>query len=107
MENISGYVTRIDNEIVVIAIDPVGFQTILNLGFVAAGEKNSYLASPKDDHDKFALIEGLRNAGFAFSAGTGWSPAEIVDYERDRGNLSGKFVKISWQSPGSNTVTSF
>ena len=107
MNKISGYVTRIDKEIVVIARDIAAADKLLKLGFSSASEKDGYFVMLKNDQEKYAIIEKLRDEDFAFSGGSGWSPSEIIEYERDQGNLNGKFLRISWQSPNAHTVASF
>lgn len=107
MNEISGYVIRIDKEMVVVAKDMAAAVKLVKLGFSCSTEQNSYLLPLKNDQEKYALIEALRDEGFAFSDGNGWSPSEVVDYERDQGHVSGKFLRISWQSPNSHAVTSF
>lgn len=104
MKKISGYVTRIDKELVVIVEDMQSSGRLLQLGFSVGSEKNSFLISLKNDQEKYFLIEKLRDEGFAFSGGSGWSPSEVVDFLRDQGYVSGKYLRISWQYPGSYII---
>lgn len=47
-----------------------------------------------------APAKALRELGFAFSAGPGWSPIEIVQHLRDQRLVSGQFTEIYWTGPG-------
>jgi hypothetical protein len=46
------------------------------------------------------LAAGLRDLGLAFSAGHGWSPSEVVQYLRDKGHFTGRFMQIAWVDGG-------
>lgn len=107
MNKITGFVTRIDSEVVVIAEAMEAAIKLSNMGLLGGSEQHSYFVSPIRDQEKYVLIEKLRDEGFAFSGGSGWSPSEIVEYERGQGHVSGNFLRISWQSEKSYTVTSF
>ncbi|WP_299599175.1 hypothetical protein [uncultured Microbulbifer sp.] len=107
MSDISGFVTRIDTNVVVIPEDSQSSRKLLKIGFSLCPEPGSYIFSPKDDGDKYSLIERLRDEGFAFSGGAGWSPSEVVDYARDQGYVSGKFLRVTWFSQGSRNIEYF
>lgn len=46
------------------------------------------------------LASAIRDLGIPFSAGHGWSPAEVVRDLRDRGLFEGEFLEIAWTGPG-------
>ena len=52
-----------------------------------------------DDDAKVQLFKELREYGICFSVGREWSPAEMFEWLRDQGRLSGKFKAIAWKGP--------
>jgi len=63
------------------------------------GEESTLKISVSSDQGKAALLSALRDAGVCFSAGTGWSPAEVFEYLRDEGLIGGVYRRIAWRSP--------
>lgn len=55
--------------------------------------------------EKVILMADLRDHGFAFSTGSGWSPSEVFEELRDKGLLEGSYERISWSGPGCFHVT--
>lgn len=69
-------------------------------GFVCVDDSPDMLrCTASSDVDRAALFEQLRAAGFAWSRGREWSPAEVFEWLRDQNLLSGTFTSISWKSP--------
>ena len=53
---------------------------------------------------KAELFRRLRDLGVCFSRGREWSPAEVFEYLREKGLLSGSFQSIAWRGPGNWVV---
>jgi hypothetical protein len=93
------YVRSADGDVItVVAAGPVPAQ----LGFAAnAEESGSYRRRVADDRAKAQVFAALRDAGVCFARGWEWSPAEVFEWLRDHGLLSGRFQSInSWSAPG-------
>jgi len=98
---------NIDNEIIVLDIagDVARLQLgvmaasseITNIGFKQAGDY--FVRTIIDDDDRIMVVQKLLSVGALFSAGPGWSPAELLDYYRDQNFIDGKFRVISWRNP--------
>ena len=58
----------------------------------------------RDDAAKAKAFHALRDLGLAFVAGREWCPAEVFGHLRDKGLLSGPFLRIAWTQPGSCRV---
>lgn len=70
---------------------------LLALGFTREGEQ---LVRPiKDDADRQFLVRELIGMDALFSAGRDWSPAELVDFYREKGFITQSYRMISWKSP--------
>lgn len=74
-------------------------RTLLAVGFTAESSVTLKMRSP-DVEAKIKVLCLLRDMGFAFSAGPGWSPSEVFEDLRDRKLLSGTYKRISWTAPG-------
>lgn len=75
--------------------------TLRALGFACAGEAGVYSMDVRDDAEKAKAFHALRELGLAFADGREWCPAEVFGYLRDKGLLSGPFLRIAWSQPGS------
>ncbi|MDR6673669.1 hypothetical protein [Xanthomonas sp. 1678] len=69
------------------------------LGFAAA-QPDAWLLQVADDAHKATAFAALRALGVAFADGREWSPAEVFAHLRERGLLSGAFLRIVWTGPG-------
>jgi hypothetical protein len=70
------------------------------LGFARTGEAGVSAMVVRDDAEKAEAFHALRELGLAFAAGREWCPAEVFGYLRDKGLLSGPFLRIAWTQPG-------
>ena len=70
------------------------------LGFACTGEAGVHAMVVHDDAEKAEAFHALRELGLAFAAGREWCPAEVFCYLRDKGLLSGPFLRIAWTQPG-------
>ncbi|MFJ3485562.1 hypothetical protein ACIPL1_19550 [Pseudomonas sp. NPDC090202] len=71
-----------------------------SLGFSMQARAGIVALNVIDDSQKARVFDALRQLGVAFSDGREWCPAEVFEYLRDKGLLSGTFVKVSWTAPG-------
>jgi hypothetical protein len=92
------YVRAADGDVITI----VGAGLVpAQLGFAAsAADPDSYQRRVVDDREKALVFAALRDAGVCFARGREWSPAEVFEWLRVRGMLSGQFRSISWSGPG-------
>ncbi|WP_369978595.1 hypothetical protein [Xanthomonas bundabergensis] len=70
------------------------------LGFACTGQVGVYSMAVRDDAEKAKAFHALRDLGLAFAAGREWCPADVFAYLRDKGLLSGPFLRIAWTGPG-------
>lgn len=97
----SPYVRVVDDQSITIRVhDAVLRSRVISMGFACIdGSTDLLRCSAKTDIDRAALFNQLRAAGFAWSRGREWSPAEVFEHLRDQRILSGTFTSISWKSP--------
>jgi hypothetical protein len=69
---------------------------ILN-GFVEQGD--DLIMPIQNADDRIKVLVRLIELGALFSAGRDWSPAELVEYYREQGLISGPYRVIEWTSP--------
>lgn len=70
---------------------------LTELGFVV---DDGYLVRRVlDALDRKVLALELIKIGALFSAGRDWSPAELVEYYREQGDIQEKFRTIAWTGP--------
>lgn len=89
------------SEIVVRVIDDNAIELIVGLGFAAVpgAEKKTFSLIAPDQEFKIRLFETLRDEGVCFSAGPDWCPADVFEFLRDQGMLTGFYRKIIWCGP--------
>lgn len=75
-------------------------EAILALGFFFDPILSVYIFTATNHSQKVAMLSLLRDSGVYFSAGREWSPAEVFEYLRDEGKLSGSYQRISWLGNG-------
>ena len=102
-----------DNEIVVLDITgdharlasskPTTDAQLLALGFVAEGDQ--LVKSIADLAERQSLVNKLIELGALFSAGAGWSPAELVDLYKEQGVVKVGYKVIAWRGPDNYKVT--
>jgi hypothetical protein len=88
------------DEIVITAVDP---DDAAQLGFVE-NSSGGFARTIRSDADKASVLRELRDAGFCFARGREWSPAEVFEWFRERGLLSGQFRSLSYSGPGQSHV---
>lgn len=100
-EQLQAYVEKADDDAIRLRVIDHGLDAALAaLGFTAGAEADVFSRDVADDAEKANVFDALRSLGVAFSDGKEWCPAEVFEYLRDKGLLSGKFVRISWRQPG-------
>ncbi len=78
--------------------------TLKNLGFV---EGDGYMTVRLRSLDaRIELTKKLMELDALFSVGPGWSPAELIEYYREQGLVSGAYRAISWKNPEHYQVVS-
>ena len=94
------YVSEADrNFVVVIVHDEVVIRELESFSFRRVNDRNELIISVDSQQDKAKLFEQLRALRFCFARGREWSPAEVFEYLRDRGLISGSFSEIVWTKP--------
>ncbi len=78
-----------------LALWRMGFRGLPLIGRMSARHRR-----PLDFPAMGRLATRLRDRGFAFGAGHGWSPAETVAFLRDEGHFQGPYVEIYWGEGG-------
>jgi len=95
------YVTKADsNEVIVETREISTVQFLFDLEFHK--KENSdvlFVLIVKDAQEKGALFAKLRDAGICFSRGREWNPAEVFEWLRDEGFVTGNFQSIAWKNP--------
>ncbi|MBP7546526.1 MAG: hypothetical protein KA754_01085 [Corallincola sp.] len=105
-ERFSAFVTKADGNIIRLKLNENSISNILSdLGFVYDETLSEYTLTTSGAQEKARVFEKLRAAGVCFSAGKEWCPAEVFEYLRDKGLLSGSFKKISWRGPDDYHIT--
>lgn len=72
------------------------------LGFVSGA---TTIRRPiRDEDDRIYLVRELIDLGALFSAGDGWSPAEIVELHASKGLANGPYKRIAWKNQGEYAI---
>lgn len=87
------------SRIVVAVVDRTFLQRIVSLGFspVLTARLEVVSASAVAPIVKANLFASLRDEGVCFSAGPDWCPADVFEYLREQGLLSGPYRRIAWR----------
>ncbi|MCG3766502.1 hypothetical protein EXA23_09825 [Vibrio cincinnatiensis] len=105
-ELVKAFVTKADGKVVRVKLIDSSFQNELsNLGFVYDSGLSEYTFLVSGNQEKAELFDKLRVLEVNFSDGREWCPAEVFEYLRETGLLSGSFKKISWSGPGDYHLT--
>lgn len=100
-EELKAYVEKADLDVIRLQLLDRSLEAgVTALGFIPSLEDGIFSRNVADDAEKARIFDALRALGVAFSDGREWCPAEVFEYLRDKGLLSGKFVRISWRQPG-------
>lgn len=95
------YVEKADGDAIHVSVhDHALHAALAALGFTAVAQSDAWRLHVPDDAHKAAAFAALRSLGVAFADGREWCPAEVFAYLRDRGLLSGPFLRIAWSGPG-------
>jgi hypothetical protein len=73
-------------------------QRLRQLGFEPNGPH--MLKDVATESELHAVVNQLIAMDAAFSAGHGWSPAEMLELLRDQGVFTGPYKMIAWRGPG-------
>jgi len=71
------------------------YRKIKNLGFCYK-LLYGFVYEHVSEEDKIRVFSELNDLGFLFSVGKEWSPAEQVEYYKEKGLLQGVFKIIYW-----------
>ena len=105
-QNLNAYVDKADLQIVrVQVLDACIIGELEHLGFTAENTSTEYVITVSDDTAKAGIFSRLLQLGVAFSAGREWCPAEVFEYLRDLGLLSGRYQRIAWTSPSKYRIS--
>ena len=105
--NINGYVNKADTNIIeLILVNKKVKNKLKSLGFLKDIESERLIAKTNNDSEKAEIFNALRNLDIAFSHGKEWCPAEVFEYFRDIGLLTGSFQRIQWKGPDDFYITS-
>jgi hypothetical protein len=76
--------------------------TVRALGFCpsSGGQAHIFELPVGSDAIKSNILLKLQDAGFAFSQGREWCPAEVFEWLRNQGLAKGPFKSIAWKGPG-------
>ncbi len=99
-ESINAFVTKADDNVVRVKLIKQAFQDELTyLGFAYDSDLGEYIFPISGNEEKAIIFDKLRVLEVSFSGGKEWCPAEVFEYLREIGLLSGSFKKISWSGP--------
>lgn len=102
---LNAYVVKADDlKIRIKALSQKSEKDILGLGFSLDETSSEYILTVKDNDQKAKIFSLLRNMEICFSGGREWSPAEVFEYLRDSGKLSGSYKRVSWYAPNEYRV---
>lgn len=103
---VKAFVTKADRKAVCVRLIVNSFQSeLFNLGFKYDSELSEFIFLVSGDQEKADIFCKLRALGVSFSGGKEWCSAEVFEYLRDIGLLSGNFQRISWRGPGDYHLT--
>jgi hypothetical protein len=102
---IPAYVKAANDKYVIVNTDDAPKKkALMERGFEE--HKNGDFHRMVENAEKKALVlEDLRDLGFAFSVGPGWSPSEVFEDLRDRNLLQGCYKRLSWTGPKQFHIT--
>ncbi len=97
---LNAYVVKADDlKIRIKVLSQQSEKDILGLGFSFDEPLSEYILAVTDNDQKAKIFALLRDMNICFSAGREWSPAEVFEYLRESGKLSGSYKRISWYAP--------
>lgn len=100
------YVTKADTDFVRVKVFDTGLiKNLLDLDFTFDINFNEYKTSTLKHEEKAKIFDVLRALDICFPDGREWCPAEVFEYLRDIGLLSGGFKTISWTAPDKYFIT--
>lgn len=104
--DVSAFVTIASGKFVrVKVINDIVKNDIESLGFIFDINLSEYVIPVSGHKSKAKIFFELEKLGVCFSAGKEWSPAELFEYYRELGLLSGKYKRISWRSLSESDIT--
>jgi hypothetical protein len=108
MSIVSGFVSEAaSSQVVVKLTDNAVLKKLTDFGFgvVSNGIPTILSITVSDENAKARTLSMLRDERLCFSAGPNWCPADVFEYLRDQGMLSGPYRRIAWHGPGSPVIT--
>lgn len=69
-------------------------QSLINLGF--AKSEDSFVCAISSSKHREDIVKSLLGLSALFSTGRDWSPAELLEFYREKGIINGKFRVIAW-----------
>lgn len=104
----SGYVSEAASSQVVVKIeDNAILKKLTDFGFgvISTGIPKILSIKVPDEKAKAQTLSMLRDERLCFSAGPNWCPADVFEYLRDQGMLSGFYRRIAWHGLGRPVIT--
>jgi len=102
---LNAYVVKADDlKIRIKILSQQSEKDILELGFSLDETSSEYILAVTDNDQKAKVFSRLRDMDICFSAGREWSPAEVFEYLREAGILSGSYKRVSWYAPNEYRV---
>lgn len=103
-QKLNAYVEKADDRVIrVMVIDQALIAPLREFGFSPQGVW--LIKEVAGDLEKATAFDALRLMNIPFSDGKEWCPAEVFEYLRDTGLLSGDFIRVSWTQPGYYRLT--
>lgn len=76
--------------------------SLFALGFSMEG--NQMVRPILDISDRQKLVGALIELGALFTSGRDWSPAELVDFYREQGDILTGYRMITWKNPNQYVI---
>lgn len=96
----SAFVAIADGDEVVVEVTDLQIvKQLEGLGLRKRPSDNRLYVKAHGQASKAVIIDKLRNMGVCFSDGREWCPAEVFEFLRDQGMISGNFQRVSWIAP--------
>jgi hypothetical protein len=106
MSILNAFVTKADGQQVrVVTLNNALDFELKSLGFMYDQGLSMYVKDTPDNAGKASLFELLRDLDVCFSDGKEWCPAELFEYFRELGLLSGQFKRVAWTDPNTYRIT--
>lgn len=91
------------NQAVIACSNPSKTAALYELGFALKVDRLVHAIG--DDEQCKSIVLKLLGLDALFSAGRDWSPAELLDFYREKGVIDGCYRVISWRGPGDYSIS--